>query len=418
MADETSSAASEAEPKPPQIEQVSNVSGGINLDATGGQVNIAGDLVARDKVIHADEDIVEGDQIKAGTYIEHATFFGDKTNRNWVFAALGGTIVIIAVLVGLLSRLTTVPSSTPSTMPAVTATPTPQPTSTVPFTGTRSTMDVHPPVEGALIEYATAEPVPQKTLVPSSAVKITSFTLDSEASSYEKVQMSFAAAYPPAVTTYQDSFERFDQIRQGGCLPQAELDLPRIKEALQRFARQHGRDDALSYIATEAQVKTFARDWPDVAPRLVPRSAEWLELSVADREAYTTWLLDCVGIPYPAFHVTVQNTSDQEQVITGIVYRVHKTGQVMGGEGGALSPQVTYVHSIVWQAGDQEVALEHPFAVPPKRSASFNLQLMPSTGGAGMCWLMTIYLVIDGGPDAVASDEFQLIMSNLDSSHR
>ncbi len=343
-------------------------------------------------------------------------------------AAAGLTLVIVAVVLfrsstGIWGPVPTpsqvalgAPSATPSAMPTATATPTPQPTSTTPFTGTRSAMDVRPPVEGALIEYATAEPVPQKTLVPSSALKITSFTLDSEASSYEKVKMPFAAAYPPPVTTYQSSFERLDQIRRGGCLPQAELDLPRIKEALQHFARQHGRDDVLSYIATEAQVQTFARDWPAVARRLVPRSAEWLELSMADREAYTTWLLNCVGIPYPAFHVTVQNTSDQEQVITSIVYRVRKTGQVMGGEGGALSPQVTFVHSIAWQTGDQEVTLEHPFSISPKRSASLNLQLMPSTGDIGMCWLMTIYFVIDGGPDAVASDEFQLIMSNMDSN--
>src|SRR5512141_1569951 len=114
---------------------VTNVSGGVNLDAQR-DVNIGGDVVGRDKIMTAGDDSVMGDQVEAETYIEHATIVQDRTNRVWL-AALAGVVVVIIIALGIVAtRPTTTPAPVltvliPTSPPTVTSLPdTPTPTAT------------------------------------------------------------------------------------------------------------------------------------------------------------------------------------------------------------------------------------------------------------------------------------------------
>jgi tetratricopeptide (TPR) repeat protein len=118
---------------------VTNVSGGVNVDAQR-DVNIGGDVVGRDKIMQAGDDIVLGDQIEAETYIEHATIVEDKTNRTALYAIAGivGMIVVVLGILTLRSATTPapvvnvlVPTNQPTATPApTTVTPTATPTAT------------------------------------------------------------------------------------------------------------------------------------------------------------------------------------------------------------------------------------------------------------------------------------------------
>jgi tetratricopeptide (TPR) repeat protein len=117
----------------PQVN--TSVGGGVNLDAER-DVNIGGDIIGRDKIITAGDDIVMGDQIEAETYIEHATIIHDRTNRIWL-AALAGIVGVIAIVLGIVAtRPATAPAPVltviiPANEPTATPPPnTPTPTAT------------------------------------------------------------------------------------------------------------------------------------------------------------------------------------------------------------------------------------------------------------------------------------------------
>ncbi len=123
------------EQQPESESSVTNVNGGASLDAAR-DINIGGDVVGRDKILTAGDDIVMGDQVEAETYIEHATIVQDRTNRVWL-AALAGVIVVIVIVLGVVvTRPATAPAPVltvlvPTNPPTVTPLPdTPTPTAT------------------------------------------------------------------------------------------------------------------------------------------------------------------------------------------------------------------------------------------------------------------------------------------------
>ncbi|HTP07325.1 MAG TPA: tetratricopeptide repeat protein [Anaerolineae bacterium] len=94
----------------PDPSTVDKRSGGVDLNA-GGDNNIGGDVVGRDKIMQAGDDIVLGDQITAETYVEHATVIEDKTNRV-ALVAIAGVVGLIVVILGILIiRSATAPAS-------------------------------------------------------------------------------------------------------------------------------------------------------------------------------------------------------------------------------------------------------------------------------------------------------------------
>lgn len=133
---------------------------------------------------------------------------------------------------------------------------------------------------------------------------------------------------------------------------------------------------------------------------------------------YKTYVLD----PYyyqtskssssnPVFNVTIQNSSDNQLILTEIIYRVHRVGQVKGGDFGPLAPNVKYRHRIQWKVGDQVAKFVPPFSVSPKRAGSFLLEVASITEGIGMAWLLDIVFVNSNGK-SVSTGTFQLIMGN------
>src|SRR5512147_31715 len=109
-----------------------SVSGGVNVDAQH-DVNIDGDVVGRDKIMSAGDDIVMGDQVEAETYIEHATIVQDRTNRVWL-VALAGVVVVIIIVLGVIATrpalapapvLTVLVPTNPATITPLPDTPTP-----------------------------------------------------------------------------------------------------------------------------------------------------------------------------------------------------------------------------------------------------------------------------------------------------
>lgn len=115
--------------------------------------------------------------------------------------------------------------------------------------------------------------------------------------------------------------------------------------------------------------------------------------------------------PIPIFNVVIENTSNKEILLTKILYRVSKVGQVMGGGTGMLEPNARYEHVLEWKTGDQEFALVPPFKIEPQSFGSFMLQLKTNKKDIGLCWLMKVYFFTSNDEGAVSTDVFQLVMT-------
>ncbi len=96
----TNSTLPTSDPSADPTQPVMNVSGGVDLEAQ--HVAIDGDVVGRDKVTQAGDDIVLGDQVEADTYIEHATIVQGKANQTTLFVVAGIVGVFAVVLVVLM----------------------------------------------------------------------------------------------------------------------------------------------------------------------------------------------------------------------------------------------------------------------------------------------------------------------------
>jgi hypothetical protein len=317
------------------------------------------------------------------------------------------------VLLGLIAPSPTItPSSTPTLIPTQTPTSTltpiptqtPIPTATISLTKTPLAPSPVPCRSCGQVKFAVATPIESRDIKPAKVLVLRQFALDTTVSSY---------TFSEYDNTYEADFYRMDWMRTHGCLPEAENFLPRIKSALQNRARQLGQEDLLPYIQTEEQIRTLGMERPEVANELMPITSEWQEMSLTEYEVMSQWQLNCIGIPWPAWNITIENTSDQEQVITKVIYRTYEIDYVLGGEYGLVSPEVTYVHQIDWIKGDQEAQLVPTFKIPPRSSGSFELQLTTAYPDWGRRWNMQIFFVIDGERGAVSTETFNLIMSGL-----
>lgn len=320
----------------------------------------------------------------------------------------------MAQATSITATTTVTPLVTSTSSPTYTPLPTetPIPTSTPVYTPSPVAVSPIPAFDSVLIAYAVATPVEYQEITSSPYIKLRQFELAKSATSYIQTREWFGPVRSgPELTTFRVDGALMDRIQGEGCTEEVDTSLPRIKEALQNYAQQRGRSELLPYIETEEQVKTLVKDQPDIARKLIPQSAEWLELSRPDYEAYILWLSSCAGIPFPVFTVTIENLTDQEQLITKVLYRTEETTSEMGGYLIPLTPSVTYVHEIAWMVGDQEAALDPAFPISPKSSASFQLQLTTKAPDVGMIWLMKICFVIDAERGGVCTDEFQLVMS-------
>jgi tetratricopeptide (TPR) repeat protein len=119
----------------PEKSSATSISGGANINAQR-DVNIGGDVVGRDKIMSAGDDIVMGDQVEAETYIEHATIVNDRTNLLWL-AVLAGVVGVILIALSIIVTRTAntpppvltviIPTNAPTETPAPN---TPTPTAT------------------------------------------------------------------------------------------------------------------------------------------------------------------------------------------------------------------------------------------------------------------------------------------------
>lgn len=142
MDDPTSEAEQPTTPAPPESSQT-NISGGVQFEGVG-QVTVGSDVVGRDKIMNAGNDLVLGDQVDADTYIESATIVHDKLSRLWLLG-IAGIVVIIAVVLGVVAARPTaapapvltvlLPTERPTTTPLP---PTPTPTVTPIFSSAAS----------------------------------------------------------------------------------------------------------------------------------------------------------------------------------------------------------------------------------------------------------------------------------------
>ena len=341
-----------------------------------------------------------------------------------------GWVALIAASLGLVLWLATSlvrpnvasepPTATVETLaPTATGTETAAPTVTATITPNSTPKPVRvsevPPVSASSIHALDTKPIAEQPIRKSTVIRLRQFELYSPSTSFiESMEPRFAAG--PMVKTYLSNYDITAGILTNGCAYPAMESLSRIRQALRRYAEQTDKANLLSFIETDEQIPMLSQSYPEIARQLIPQSSEWFERSPADREAYSLWLVNCVGVPFPVFLVTIENISDQEQLLTKVVYRVSDTGMILGGESGVLSPEAVYVHAID-KAPNQEASLNPPFRIAAKSNASFVLQLTPKAALAnecGLAWIMKIYFVVDEERGGVSTDEFQLYMSGAE----
>jgi hypothetical protein len=242
----------------------------------------------------------------------------------------------------------------------------------------------------------------------NSRLALSQFGIIPEKTSFRESNKGFEGVGKP-LQTFSLNIDLMAPILDGKCSPGFAYSASRATEALQRYAKAHGKETLLAYIQTPQQLQSLVHLRPDVAAQLLPSKGEWLEFSASDYDSVLAWVKDCIGIPYPVFIVTLENTDDREAVITTVTYDVKRTGQAMGGSAGPLSPKIRYSHELRYQIGKQKIDLVPPFAIPAKSSGSFELQLSTKHPDIGLCWLMSIEF--GGNVGTARTSAFQLIMS-------
>ena len=188
------------------------------------------------------------------------------------------------------------------------------------------------------------------------------------------------------------------------------LDENRLLKALQDYAQASGKQSLLAYIPTTQELMRLHEEYSGIANQLIPALDEWQSLSTEDCTVIQSWLYACTMLELPVFTVVIKNNSDEQVLITKILYRVKEIYEMRGGGYGVLDPQVTYIHKIQYAAGDQVVELENMFYIDPHHNGSFELQLRTDDPGDGLTWEMSVYFIDEEG-DAVHTDDFELMMS-------
>lgn len=75
---------------------------------------------------------------------------------------------------------------------------------------------------------------------------------------------------------------------------------------------------------------------------------------------------------------TIQNTSDDELLVTGLIFNIAETGQVMSLTPKPLEPNKTYSHELIWVVGQQNKKLVPVYSIPAKTTGAFNVEITAS----------------------------------------
>lgn len=296
---------------------------------------------------------------------------------------------------------------TPTLLPTQTSTPTLIPTPTqiptvTPLPGAKETpisVRALPACSSQVVGVQTAEMTNDYGEISESRrMKLVDFSLNTRQSSFYEIKgeglpTQYSCCHSPPG---QECFEQ--------------LDANRLLKAFQDYASSSGKQGLLDYIPNTQELMRLLKEYPGIANQLIPGFDEWRSLSPEDCNVIQSWLYACTMLESPVFTVVIKNNSDEQVLITNILYRVEEIYEMRGGGYGILDPQVTYIQIIHYAAGDQVVKLENKFYIDPHQSGSFDLQLRTDDPGDGLTWLMSIYFIDENGA-AVHTDTFELIMS-------
>jgi hypothetical protein len=186
--------------------------------------------------------------------------------------------------------------------------------------------------------------------------------------------MSEKTLYTQILTTYKLPYGVVDRLYAGMCAD--DFDVAASLQALRNYAKNSGKGKLLKYIDNEKQLKDLIKEHPNEAKELLPSKSEWQRFERLDYNAILSWVRNCVGIFFPVFLITIENSADQSILVTKVIYNVYKIETGRGQERtGPLIPTASYAHRIKIHKGAQQFSLTPGFNIPAKQNGSFEIQL-------------------------------------------
>lgn len=394
--------------------------GGANFGESN-DIRISGSVIGTQIVsnITADQvrEIIAASRDVAANSIGFESTKARRANVIKIIGAIIGLSVIAVVLVSgynlrtlyaaLYPTPTPTSTSTPTAtnlptetkIPTYTHTPTLTPSITPPPNARETSQAVRalPDCSSQVVGVETAEMTNDYGEIPESTrMVLVDFSLNTRRSSFYEVESEGFTSYSCCDWLPGDCFDN--------------LDANRLLKAFQDYASSSGKQYLLEYIPTTQELMHLHTEYPGIADQLIPGPDEWQSLSPENCNMIQSWVSACTMLESPVFTVVIKNNSDEQLLITKILYRMEDIYEVRGGGAGLLDPQVMYIHNIHYARGDQEVNLEKKFYIDPHFSGSFDLQLRTDDPGDGLTWSMSIYFIDEYGA-AVHTGMLELVMS-------
>ena len=107
--------------------------------------------------------------------------------------------------------------------------------------------------------------------------------------------------------------------------------------------------------------------------------------------------------------VTIKNPTDEDAILTDVVYDIKRVGGVRSSRPGPLSALATYNHGLFHSEGKQPQRLIPPFQILRGQAASLELELTSCSPGKGLGWFLRIGFKTSS-KDIAYTEYFQLYL--------
>jgi hypothetical protein len=271
---------------------------------------------------------------------------------------------------------------------------------------------IHPDVNLGLINYFGLISFDRK---PSMApFTIEEFYLNDQLCSFtESVEFKFGEG-PDQFRTFAYNQDVNLAFKKGCCVGlYGNQPITKVLPLLSRRLDNIHRPDLKEYIKTSDDLSRVIVSRGDIFNQIMFTDSEIQELKKTDSSGYIAvrnWLVNCIGIKNPVITFTLKNSSDQDIIISKVVYDVTAVGQVKGGASGPLYPIITYDHYLEHHAGIQERKLNPAIQLAGEGLVSFNIRLIPVDKSSGLCWVLRVR-IYDSRGNFQTTEPVQLIMS-------
>jgi len=246
------------------------------------------------------------------------------------------------------------------------------------------------------------------------SVKLLQFDLSQGRSSYKAFEPPLPVTAEgntsgPSVT-FKLSPEAVRMRESKECVPGFKARSETARHALRRHLEKTGKREFLMHVEKGNFLELARLQMGGAVPQMLPQGDEWKQLPGADYDAILDWFISCIGVVHPVFVLTLENPLGEPVTVTHARYEIVDIDKSKGvAAEGLTHPQAIYAHHIPGEKGSFCQSLTPALQLPPKQSASFELQLSAPPQAADATYAMRI--VIGTSKGSVSTKPFRVSLS-------